>query len=118
MAQLNLHTTPEFESHLAVLMRLRAIPSKSEAIRMAVAEQAKAAQMSHRRRDFSALVGLIKPKQRARFENDDALWEQDKSSESDAAEKSRESDAAEKSRESGTVEKSRESGTADTPHGG
>ncbi len=83
MAQLNLHTTPEFESQLAVLMRLRSISSKSEAIRVAVAEQAKAAQMSHLRSDFSALVGLFKPKQRARFENDDALWEQDKSRESD-----------------------------------
>jgi hypothetical protein len=82
MAQLNLHTTPEFESQLAMLMRLRSIPSKSEAIRVAVAEQAKAAQMSQPRRDFSALVGLIKPKQRARFENDDALWEQDKPGES------------------------------------
>ena len=91
MAQINLHITPEFESQLAVLMRLRAIPSKSEAIRMAVAAQAKAAQMSHLRRDFSALVGLIKPKQHARFDNDDALWEQDKS---------------------------RESGTADVSHGG
>jgi hypothetical protein len=82
MAQINLHVTPEFESQLAVLMRLRSIPSKSEAIRVAVAEQAKAAQMSHLRRDYSALVGLIKPTQRARFENDDALWEQDKSRES------------------------------------
>lgn len=78
MAQINLHTTPEFEAQLGVLMRLKAIPSKSEAIRMAVAAQAKAAQDSHLRRDFSALVGLIKPKQRARFNNDDELWEQDK----------------------------------------
>ncbi len=85
MAQINLHVTPEFESQLALLMRLKSIPSKSEAIRMAVAAQANAAQMSHLRRDFSALVGLIKPKQRARFENDDALWEQDTAGESDTA---------------------------------
>jgi hypothetical protein len=88
MAQLNLHITPEFESQLAVLMRLKAIPSKSEAIRMAVAAQAKAAQMSQLRRDFSALVGLIKPNQRARFEDDDALWEQNMFRESGTAEKS------------------------------
>jgi hypothetical protein len=88
MAQINLHVTAEFESQLAVLMRLRSIPSKSEAIRVAVAEQAKAAQMSHLRRDFSALVHLVMPKQRARFENDDALWEQDKSRESVAADTS------------------------------
>ncbi len=79
MPQINLHTTPEFEQQLGLLMRLKAIPSKSEAIRMAVAAQAKAAQDSHLRRDFSALVGLIKPKQRARFNNDDALWESDNS---------------------------------------
>ncbi len=109
MAQINLHITPEFESQLDVLMRLKGIPSKSEAIRMAVAAQAKAAQASHLRRDFSALVGLIEPKQRARFENDDALWEQDKSGESGRADKSR---------ESVTADKSRDSGTADTSHGG
>ena len=86
MAQINLHVTPEFESQLAVLMRLRAIPSKSEAIRVAVAEQAKAAQMSHLRRDFSALVGLFKPKQLARFDNDDALWQQDTARESGTVE--------------------------------
>lgn len=77
MPQINLHTTPEFEAQLGLLMRLKAIPSKSEAIRLAVAAQAKAAQEGHRRRDFSALVGLIKPKQRARFNNDEALWESD-----------------------------------------
>jgi hypothetical protein len=85
MAQINLHTTPEFETQLALLMRLKAIPSKSEAIRMAVAEQAKAAQMSHLRRDFSALVGLIKPTQPARFTHDDALWDADQSGDSSPA---------------------------------
>ncbi len=77
MAQINLHTTPEFEQQLGLLMRLKAIPSKSEAIRMAVAAQAKAAQDSHLRRDFSALIGLVKPTRPARFASDDALWEQD-----------------------------------------
>ena len=52
---------------LGVLMRLKAIPSKSEAIRMAVAAQAKAVQTSHLRHDFLALVGLIKPKRPGRF---------------------------------------------------
>jgi hypothetical protein len=77
MAQINLNTTPEFERQLATLMRLKSIPTKSEAIRMAVAEQAKAAQMSQRRRDFSALVGILKPEQPARFADDDALWAKD-----------------------------------------
>ena len=44
---------------------------------MAVAAQAKAAQTSHLRRDFLALVGLIKPKRLGRFTSDDALWETD-----------------------------------------
>jgi hypothetical protein len=77
MAQISLHTTPEFEQQLATLMRLKSIPTKSEAIRMAVAEQAKAAQMSQRRRESSALVEIFKPKQPARFANDDALWAKD-----------------------------------------
>ena len=47
MSQINFHTTPEFDAQLGVLMRLKAIPRKSEAIRMAVA-----AQTSHLRRDF------------------------------------------------------------------
>lgn len=77
MAQINLHTTPEFEQQLGELMRLKSISTKSEAIRMAVAAQAKAAQMSQQRRDFSALIGLFAPEQTGRFANDDALWEGD-----------------------------------------
>ena len=75
MSQINFHTTPEFDAQLGVLMRLKAISSKSEAIRMAVAAQAKAVQTSHLRHDFLALVGLIKPKRPGRFTNDDDLWE-------------------------------------------
>ena len=77
MSQINFHTSPEFDAQLSVLMRLKAISSKSEAIRTAVAAQAKVAQDEHRRRDFSALVGFIKPKQSGRFTTDDALWEQE-----------------------------------------
>ena len=77
MSQINFHTTPEFDAQLGVLMRLKAIPSKSEAIRMAVAAQAKVAQTSHLRRDFLALVCLIKPKQPGCFTTDDDLWETD-----------------------------------------
>ena len=77
MAQINLHTTPEFEQQLGLLMRLKSIPTKSEAIRMAVAAQAKAAQISQQRRDFSALIGMLKSEQPGRFATDDALWEKD-----------------------------------------
>ena len=44
---------------------------------MAVAAQAKVAQTSHLRRDFLALVCLIKPKQPGCFTTDDDLWETD-----------------------------------------
>ena len=78
MPQINLHTTPEFEQQLALLMRLKALPSKSEAIRMAVAAQAKAAQLEGLRGDFTALVGLIKPRKKGRFESNDRLWDKDR----------------------------------------
>ncbi|MGD9582938.1 MAG: hypothetical protein AB7V26_04595 [Lysobacterales bacterium] len=77
MAQINLHTTPEFEQQLGLLMRLKGIPSKSEAIRMAVAAQARAAQVGQRRRDFAALIGLVASAQPGRFADDNALWEKD-----------------------------------------
>lgn len=77
MAQINFHTTPEFERQLSVLMRLKAIPTKSEAIRIAVAAQAKAAQATLLRTDFSALIGLVAQSQNARFISDDELWEKD-----------------------------------------
>ena len=78
MPQINLHTTPEFEQQLALLMRLKALPSKSEAIRLAVAAQAKAAQQEGLRHDFMALVGIIKPRQKGRFDSDAALWDKDR----------------------------------------
>ena len=77
MPQINFHTTPEFEQQLSLLMRLKSLPSKSEAIRVAVAAQAKAAQLGHLRRDFSALVGMFKPKHQGRFSSDTELWEKD-----------------------------------------
>jgi len=78
MPQINLHTTPEFEQQLALLMRLKALPSKSEAIRLAVAAQAKVAQQEGLRHDFTALVGIITPRQPGRFDSDAALWDKDR----------------------------------------
>lgn len=40
MAQINFHTTPEFEQALAALMKARGLRSRSEAIRAAVQEAA------------------------------------------------------------------------------
>jgi len=78
MPQINLHTTPEFEQQLALLMRLKALPSKSEAIRLAVAAQARAAQLEGLRHDFAALVGMVKPRQEGRFRSDAELWDKDR----------------------------------------
>jgi len=58
MAQVNLHTTPEFEEALAALMKGRGLKSKSEAIRLAVREAAAAYQPAPKR-DLSALIGFI-----------------------------------------------------------
>jgi len=56
MAQINLHTTPEFEDDLAKLMRGRGIRSKSEAIRTAVHEAADDARGSRPvERDWSVI---------------------------------------------------------------
>jgi hypothetical protein len=58
MAQINLHTTPEFEAELAALMKGRGIKTKSEAIRLAVHEAA-APYAAPPKRDLSALIGMI-----------------------------------------------------------
>ncbi|MGQ0801582.1 MAG: hypothetical protein ACT4NL_15900 [Pseudomarimonas sp.] len=75
MAQINLNTTPEFEQQLATLMRLQSLPSKSEAIRMAVAAQAQAAERASLRRDFKQLIGIVTAERQGRFDSDSALWE-------------------------------------------
>ncbi|MBM3533214.1 MAG: hypothetical protein FJX60_09305 [Alphaproteobacteria bacterium] len=58
MAQVNLHTTPEFEEALSALMKARKLKSKSEAIRLAVQEAA-APFRAPRKRDLSALIGFV-----------------------------------------------------------
>jgi Arc/MetJ-type ribon-helix-helix transcriptional regulator len=57
MAQVNLHTTPEFEADLDTLMKGRGLRSKSEAIRLAVHEAAEPFR-AERGHDLSALIGL------------------------------------------------------------
>jgi len=58
MAQVNLHTTPEFEEALSALMEGRKLKSKSEAIRLAVQEAA-APYRARKKRDLSVLIGLV-----------------------------------------------------------
>jgi Arc/MetJ-type ribon-helix-helix transcriptional regulator len=56
MAQINFHTTPEFEADLEALMKRRGLRTKSEAIRLAVHELAT---RPAPQRDLSGLIGLI-----------------------------------------------------------
>lgn len=58
MAQINFHTTPEFEQALAALMKARGISSRSEAIRTAVQEAAKP-HLEERARTIDALRGAV-----------------------------------------------------------
>lgn len=59
MAQINFHTTPEFEKALAALMKARGFKSRSEAIRAAVQEAAEP-YLAEPRRDVEAVRGLLK----------------------------------------------------------
>jgi len=58
MAQINFHTTPEFEADLAKLMKDRNLRSKFESIRLAVHEAAGSLAVP-KPRDWSKLVGFI-----------------------------------------------------------
>lgn len=77
MTQLNIHMTPEFEKRLAQLMRLRGLKTKSEAVRVAVAEAVGRAIEDSEAADFGAWRGAalrapLNP--RPRFQSDDDLW--------------------------------------------
>lgn len=77
MAQLNMNVTPDFESSLDQLMRLRAIASKSEAIRIAVQEAAERARRVGQTSDFRswrgvALGAALNPT--PKFSSEDDLW--------------------------------------------
>jgi len=78
MAQMNFHTTPDFEEALARFMRLRGISTKSEAVRVAVREGLERALSDTGCADFHDLVGLATRAPLApepRFSSHDALWE-------------------------------------------
>lgn len=82
MAQLNMHTTPEFEEQLARLMQLRGIATKSEAIRVAVREGlARAVRGRSQELDFRDWIGAAREAElapRPRFATDDDLWRTDR----------------------------------------
>lgn len=73
--QLNLHMTPDFERDLDRLRALRGIKTKSEAIRLAVAEAVVRGTGS--RTHFESWIGLAaaEPKVRPRFQDHGEVWE-------------------------------------------
>ena len=80
MSQLNLHVKPDFERDLARLMRLRGLPTKSAAIRLAVRETLERVERAGSRTDFAswrgaALAAELNPN--PRFTSDDDLWSAD-----------------------------------------
>jgi len=78
MAQINFHTTPEFEQALAALMKARGLRSRSEAIRAAVLEAASPL-LEERRRAVDAMWGAVArlPGQRSPATSEELLREID-----------------------------------------
>lgn len=77
MSQLNIHLTEEFEKRLAQLMRLKGLKTKSEAIRLAVAEAVEREIQKSPTTDYRSWIGeaLRAPvNPRPRFRNHDELW--------------------------------------------
>ena len=77
-SQINIHVTANFETALKRLMRIRHIPTKSEAIRFAVGEALAQAGREQKSVDFTEWLGLAKraPLNKSpRFRTHDALWE-------------------------------------------
>jgi hypothetical protein len=77
MAQLNVHLTPEVEHALQRFKDLRGLPSKSEAVRVAVQEALARATRQAPRVDFRDWLGLgrrVPLNPNPRFCSHDGLW--------------------------------------------
>jgi len=77
MAQLNLHLDPATERNLSRLMRLRGIRTKSDAVRLALAETVERATRARTVVDYSEWIGLGKRtalNPHPRFSSHDDLW--------------------------------------------
>ncbi len=79
MAQLNIHLQPAFVKDLESFMELREIPTKSQAVRIAIREGVERLKRARRTRpDFRqwtgrALRSAVNP--HPRFQSDDDLWD-------------------------------------------
>jgi len=77
MSQLNLHITPAFEQELLKFMKIRHIPTKAEAIRVAIKEGLEHSIGHIKTSDFSDWVGLgnqAPTNKKIKFKSDDDLW--------------------------------------------
>ena len=77
MAQLNVHLTSEFEQDLHRFKDLRGLPSKSEAVRVAVREALERELRQPPRVDFREWLGLARQaplNPNPRFGSHDELW--------------------------------------------
>lgn len=78
MAQLNVHLTSEFEQDLRRFKDLRGLPSKSEAVRVAVREALEREIRQPPRVDFREWLGLASQaplNPNPRFQSHDELWD-------------------------------------------
>ncbi len=77
MAQLNINQTPEFDSDLARLMRVRKIRTKSEAIRLAVKESLQRALEESSSSSYGDWIGMAcgtGENPNPRFQDHSELW--------------------------------------------
>ncbi len=76
MSQININQTPEFESDLTRLMKLRKLRSKSEAIRLAVKESLERALEQSPAVSYSDWIGIACGGQNRepRFKNHSDVW--------------------------------------------
>ena len=77
MAQLSVHLTPDFEQALRRFQKLRGLPSKSEAVRVAVREALERETRQAPRVDFRDWLGLgrrVPVNPNPRFRSHDELW--------------------------------------------
>lgn len=78
MAQLNVHLTPDFENALQRFKDLRGLPSKSEAVRVAVQEALERETRLPPKVDFRDWLGLgkkVPQNPNPRFRSHDDLWD-------------------------------------------
>lgn len=77
MSQLNIHMTPAFEKDLLKFMKVRHLPTKAEAVRLAIREALEHAIKHKKPIDFSAWINLgnqASTNKNVKFNSDDDLW--------------------------------------------